>query len=100
MSRLTEKLGIPRTSLDRQINENNLKATTVVAICDMWPSVSLEWLMTGMGEMLLDQDSPEMQVEKLKRKIRGLERQQREDAERIDGLKKALRTRAVFERRR
>lgn len=46
-------LGIPQKTLNNQINGNtDISINTIIAIIDLFEDISLDWLLTGKGEML------------------------------------------------
>jgi len=52
VSSIADELNVAQTTLNSQINnENYLKASTLLAIVRKFPDVSLEWLISGEGEM-------------------------------------------------
>lgn len=57
------KCGLRQNTLSNQLNGmRELSLSTVVAILEAYPEVSIEWLMRGNGQMLIqtDENSAEM----------------------------------------
>jgi Icc-related predicted phosphoesterase len=53
VSSLAKELDVPQTTLNGQIkDEKSLKANTILALIEKYNDISLDWLLTGKGEML------------------------------------------------
>lgn len=49
---LSKLLGVPEVTLNAKLNgRNRLDIDTFCSICDIFSDISIEWLLTGRGEM-------------------------------------------------
>lgn len=49
---LAKVLGMPETTLNSKLNgQNRIDMDTFCVICDALPDISIEWLLTGRGDM-------------------------------------------------
>ena len=50
---LSKVLGIPESTLNSKLNgQNRIDMDTFCVICDVFSDISIEWLLTGRGDML------------------------------------------------
>jgi plasmid maintenance system antidote protein VapI len=55
-----KELNIPQTTLNNQINgETEVSINTVIAIIDLYEDICCEWLLTGKGEMIKNEQNLE-----------------------------------------
>jgi len=80
VNKFATALGIRQTTLNDQINgKSKISAAALLALLDVHPDISAEWLLRGSGSMLLS----EPQHETLTGEIRG-------DSETIAALKETI----------
>ncbi|HJF82332.1 helix-turn-helix domain-containing protein [Phocaeicola plebeius] len=66
-------IGIPQTTLNNQlIGKRGLSLETILAIVNSFEDVSVDWLLRGKGEMILQEISPNSLIEDLKAEINQL----------------------------
>ena len=64
------KIGVNQPTLDRMIKGiNALNLNCVIGILSAFPEISSEWLMRGVGEMLLSDTPKKEDVEKMERLV-------------------------------
>ena len=93
---LAKRFGVNQKTLNNQINgDTSLSVSTILLIKEAIPDVSIEWLITGKGEMLdnnaqtADNKFAMELIEKKDAEIKSLERKIWEQEKEIEELKKA-----------
>ena len=88
--------GLKQNTLSRQLNgSNEISFATILAIANQYPELSLEWLIRGIGNMYLPDntevgDAASPTIQKVTNIIQTLTQVVNEQEEEIEGLRKEL----------
>lgn len=62
-TKLAKEYSVNQKTLNNQINSDvQLSASTILLIASAFPDVSVEWLLRGTGEMLINEKQPQQKV--------------------------------------
>jgi len=90
-NQLAKKLGITRPTVHSILNGSSLpSAKVLMPLIENYPNVNLNWLLSGKGEMLIDENQVILSKDHLNRLADSLERENNMLRKEINGLAEEL----------